>query len=285
VGKVRIVVDSAADFTAPTIIERYHVSLVPHKIQFGAESYLDRQTLDAEGFFKRASREDVFPQLIAPTVEQYVEVFTSLSKDTDRILSLHTSRTLSASWQNAKLAADTFLGRCNITVVDSMTTTAGLGMLTELAARTAEQTTSLDDIVRLVRGAIPRIYTIFFVETLDYIRERALLGEAQAILGTMLGIKPFLTIEEGNLVTMEKVRTRSQAVDKLVEFVLEFGGIEQLVILQNSPYTTDTVRSLLDRLAAELGKRDFPTLVYGPTLACALGLDATGIVVLEKEEF
>ena len=99
----------------------------------------------------------------------------------------------------------------------------------------------------------------------------------------MLGIKPFLTIEDGNLVTMEKVRTRSQAVDKLVEFVTEFEAIEKLIIMQNSPYITESVRLLQDRLATVYGKRTYPTILYGPLLASYLGPDATGVIVLEKE--
>lgn len=283
-GKIRIVVDSSADFAAPSVIDRYHMVMVPGRIHFGVESYLDRQEMDAERFFKRISREDIHPTITPPTVEQYMEIFTRLGRETDKIISLHTSRTLNNAWQNAKTASENLLGRCEIIVLDSMTTSAGLGMLAEIAAKAADKTNSLDDVVREVRGAITRVYSIFYVDTLDYIRHQSLLGEAQAILGTMLGIKPFLTIEDGHLVTMEKVRTRSQAVDKLVEFVLEFSSVEQLVILQNSPFTTEAVRMLMDRLSTETGRRDYPVILYGPTLGCSLGPDATGLVVMEREE-
>jgi fatty acid-binding protein DegV len=121
------------------------------------------------------------------------------------------------------------------------------------------------------------------VDTPDNLHHNGLLGEAQAVQGAMLNIKPFLTIEEGHLTTMEKVRTRSQAVDKLVEFVTEFDEIERLVIVQNSPFMTEAVRLLQDRLAAELSQRNFPMKLYGPMLASYLGPDATGVIVLEKE--
>src|SRR5437870_387921 len=87
--------------------------------------------------------------------------------------------------------------RDNITIVlASQTTSVGLAMLVEAAARFAEEYTSVDDVVRAVRKLIPRVYGVFYVETLDYLRRAGLITESQAILGTMLGIKPFLTIEE-----------------------------------------------------------------------------------------
>ena len=283
-GKIRVVVDSSADFPAPSVVDRYGITVVPNRIHFGSESYVDGTDMDADAFFKRASREDVYPQISPPTVEQYTEVFTRLARETDKIVSLHTSRTINSSWQNAKAATQTLLGRCQIEVIDSQTTSAGLGLLTEITAKIIEKTPSLDEVVRQIRGTITRIYSIFYVDTLDYIKHGALIGEAQAVLGTMLGIKPFLTIEDGHLITMEKARTRSQAVDKLVEFVLEFGAVDQVIILQNSPFITESVRMLQDRLSAELGKRDYITILYGPTLGASLGLDATGVVVLESEE-
>jgi fatty acid-binding protein DegV len=99
----------------------------------------------------------------------------------------------------------------------------------------------------------------------------------------MLGIKPFLTIEEGELITMEKVRTRVQAIDKLVEFVTEFGEVEQLIILQNTSHTTEQTRMLQDRLALEFSPRSFPVMMYLPSLAALIGPDAMGIVVFEAE--
>jgi DegV family protein with EDD domain len=194
---------------------------------------------------------------------------------------------MSQTWEHARQATKTLLGRCEIIPLDSMTISVGLAMLVEAAAQAAEDGAMLDEVVRIVRGMIPRIYSVFYVETLDYLRHNGLLSEAQTILGTMLNIKPFLTIEEGELIPMEKVRTQAQAVDKLVEFAAEFSVIENLVILQSSHFPTDQTRALQDRLAVEFPGRSFATMMYGPTLASMVGPDATGVVVyegLEEEE-
>jgi len=97
----------------------------------------------------------------------------------------------------------------------------------------------------------------------------------------MLNIKPFLTIEEGELIPMEKVRTQVQAVDKLVEFIAEFSAVEQLVILHSAPYPTDDSRLLLDRLAIEFPEQQFPMLAYRPSLATMIGTNGMGVVVFE----
>lgn len=281
--KIRLVVDSAADFPSATTVERYRITLVPQIIQFGGEKFKDGLEMDAEGFFRHLSHDVPSPSIHAPSVEDFIQAYSQLHQSTDQIISLHPSRYLSASFERAKQAAQALMGRCDIMVLDSQTTSVGLGLLAEMAARTAETTTSLDDAVRILRGAVHRIYSIFHVETMDYIQRHGLLGEAQAILGAMLGIKPFLTIEDGKLLTMEKVRSRSQAVDRLVEFVLEFEKIERMVILQSSPFNSELVRLLQERLNTEYGRRNFTSTLYGPALASVLGTDATGIVVLEYD--
>jgi DegV family protein with EDD domain len=282
-SKIRIVVDSAVDFPTQATIERHKITLVPQTITFGEERYTEVEEMDAEQFFRRLSHNVPHPTITAPTVERFVETYTKLSQQTDKIISIHSSRHISDAFENAKKAAQYLAGRVEIAVLDSQTTSMGLGLVTELAARTADTTTALDDAVRVIRGALGRVYSIFYVDTMDFIQKKGLIGEGQAILGAMLGIKPFLTIEDGHLQTMEKVRSRSQAIDKLVEFVIEFERLEKMIILQNSPFTTEAVRLLQDRLASEFGRRNFPTCLYGPTLASYLGTDATGVVVLERD--
>lgn len=278
---IGIVVDSGVDFPNPTTHK--YVKVVPHTITFGSETFVDGIDMDTDAFFRYLSHDVPKPRLQAPSEEAFTEVYTELSRNTDRIISLHTTKTLSQSFENAKRAANGFMGRCEIAVLDSETTSIGLGLLTEVALKTTEVTQSLEDAIRVLRGVISRIYSIFYVDTLDYISANGLLGEAQAILGAMLNIKPFLTIEDGQLVTMEKVRTRSQAVDKLIEFVTEFEYVDRTVIMHNSPFTTEAVRMLQDRLNTEYGKRNYPSMIYGALLASYLGPDATGIVILESQ--
>ncbi len=281
--KVRIVTDSAAQFIDPSIVQRYHITVAPLEIQFGSQTFREGIDIDANDYFRRLAVSQTMPTLLAPSVERLTEIYTRLSRETDQILSIHLSRQMHSTWQNAKAATQSLLGRCDITVLDSETASVGQALLVEAAAKYAETTTSLDDVVRLVRRMIPRIYSIFYVETLHYLRRAGLVSESQAILGTMLGIKPFLTIEEGELIAMEKVRTRAQALDKLVEFVTEFSGLDHVVILQNTAHPTDYTRQLQERLALEYAAKPVPVIMYNPSLASFIGPDAMGMVVFEGD--
>jgi DegV family protein with EDD domain len=282
-NKVRIVTDSSAHFIDPSIVDRYNITVVPLKIQIGDQVYREGIDIDSETFFQKMSHGDAKPTLLPPDVDDLAEIYARLNRETDQILSLHLSQLMHTTVQNAKAATQTLLGRCEIAVVDSQTASVGLAMLAEEAAKLAEHTRSLDDIVRTVRTMAGRIYAIFYMESLDYLQQGGLVSESQAILGGMLGIKPFLTIEEGALIPMEKVRTRTQAIDKLVEFVTEFTEVERLVILQNTVHITEQTRSLQDRLVAEFSPRPFPVVRYKPSLGTYIGSDAMGIIVFESE--
>jgi DegV family protein with EDD domain len=160
----------------------------------------------------------------------------------------------------------------------------GLGILVKASAEAAAKGQSLDDITRIIRGMIPRIYVVFFVETLDYLEREDRIRPAQALLGAMLDIKPFLTMQDGELIPMEKVRSRDRAVDKLFEFISEFSDIEQITILQSTPHPTEDTKLLLERLDIAFPGLEAPVVVYGPTLASHLGLGALGVIVFEGEE-
>jgi DegV family protein with EDD domain len=279
-GTIRIVTDSSAQFVDPGIIQRYNIAVVPLMIRMDGAIYHEGIDINPDQFLRELAETKSTPVLLPPSAEQFAAVYTSLSNETDKILSIHLSRAMHSTWQQARNTAESLLGRCDIAVLDSQTTSIGLALLVEAAARLAEETDSLDTVVRTVRKLISHIYSIFSVETLDYMHHNELLGESQAILGDMLGIRPFLTIEEGELMAMEKVRTHFQVVDKLVEFVSEFAAIEQLAILRSAS-SDEYTHALRERLALDFPTRQFPMLTYNPSLACYVGPDATGIMIFE----
>jgi DegV family protein with EDD domain len=166
-----------------------------------------------------------------------------------------------------------------------MTTSMGLGILVKAAAEAANNGASLDDIVRIVRGMLPHIYMIFYVETMDYLERSGRIGKAQAILGSMLNIKPILFIEDGDIIPLEKVRTTEKAVDKLFEFVTEFDNLEQTAIIQRGKNPSKETRILQERLEQNFPDLDFPIIQYGPDLATRVGPNALGIVVYEGLDF
>ena len=279
-SKVHIVTDSAATIE-PAVAEKLDVTIVPLTVRIGHEEYQDGADLDHEGLLLRMARDRVHPSIVGPTAEQFLRLYKRLTLHTNQIISLHSSASLSLVHREARIAALDFLGRCDIVVMDSETLSLGLGILVQEAARLARASLPLGEIVRQMRGMIRRVYVVLITDTLDYLVHSHLISPAQAILGTMLGIKPFLAIEEGELIPMEKVRNRDRAIDKLTEFANEFSHIEQMAILQSTPYPTEETKILQDRLELITPGQEHPILLYGPLLASHVGPDGMGLVVYE----
>lgn len=282
--KVAIVTDSTAYFE-PGEAERLGVYVVPLQIQMGSDKLLEGVELTSDELFRRLSLGAPYPKSMPPSPATFEKLYSQLHKETDQILSIHISSLLSKTVQTAKMGAETLLGRCTIEIVDSMTTSVGLGILVKAAAKAASQGADLDDIVRVVRGMMPHIYLVFYVETMDYLERSERIGKAQAILGTMLNIKPILFMEDGDIIPLEKVRTTEKAIEKLFEFVTEFDKLEQTAIIQRGVQPSKEALILQDRLAQNFPELTFPIVQYGPDLATRVGPNALGVVVYEGMSF
>jgi DegV family protein with EDD domain len=278
--KVKIVTDSTAYLEAG-VIKRLGITVVPLTVRLDDETFREGVDIAAEEFFPKLARSSTMPTAISPSVGDFLAAYTELGKTTDQIMSVHLSSKLSETCDRAAVAAQAFLGRCEIAVVDSLTTSLGLGILATAAAQAAAQGQSLEEIEFLIRGMIPRIYIAFLAGTLKYLERDGRIGQAQALLGAMMNIKPFLTIEDGEIIPLEKVRDSEGAVDKLFEFVGEFSQIEQMAIIQSIPDPIEETKMLIERLEVIFPKVKPPILVYGPVLACHVGPDGLGVIVYE----
>lgn len=279
-SKVYIVTDSAATIE-PNAAERLGVTIIPLIIRIGQKDYLDGVDLDHEELLLRMARDRIHPEVVGPEAKQFRRVYDGLMRYTDQILSIHSSASLSHIHREAQIAAREFLGRCDIVVMDSETLSLGLDILVRGAAQLANDSIPLGEIVRRVRGMIRRVYVVLVTDTLDYLEHSRLISPAQAILGAMLDIRPFLAMEEGAIIPMEKVRSRERAIDKLIEFASEFSDIERIAILQSTPYPTQKTKMLRERLEPIAPGHEFPVLLYGPLLASHIGPDGIGLMVYE----
>jgi DegV family protein with EDD domain len=281
---VGIVTDSAA-YLDPEIVRELDVHVVPFTIQAGQKTYLDGVDLDPAGFYALVREHDHETQVLPPSTQTFYNKYVQLSQTTTEILSIHPPESLAPSIRYAREAARMLLGRCQIVVLDSQTISLGLGLLVEHAARAAQEGKDFEEIMRLVRGLVPRVYVVFFSEDLEYLKRGGRIGEAQALLGTMLGIKPFLTLEGGAIQPMEKVRTREEALEKLVEFVSEFDDLEKLAIIRGMNDRPDEIAMLHERFAALFPDLAVPVIQYGPVLSAHIGPDNLGVIVYEALEF
>lgn len=282
--KVSIVTDSTAYFE-PGDVERLGIHVLPVNIWLANEKFQEGSEITTDELFRRVKYGAPYPVSEPPDAAVFEQLYNKLHKETDQILSIHISHHLSDTLKKARQGAEALLGRCTIEVVDSMTTSVGLGILVKAAARAANDGATMDDIVRLVRGMIPHIYLVFFVKSMDYLERNGRIGRAQAILGSMLNIKPILFMEDGDIIPLEKVRTVERALEKLFEFVAEFDNLEQTAIIQRNKVPNKEARMLQERLEQSFPEFIFPIIQYGPDFATRVGPDALGVVVYEGMTF
>lgn len=281
---IQIVTDSCAHFVTPHFLHQYPmVTVIPNKISMAGKSYREGIDLSPEEGLKLISSQPYAPIVTSPSVTDFSDAYSRLSRHCDGIISIHASREIYSSYANGLAAARPFIGNCPIAVIDSQNLCAGQGMLVKAAIKAIQQQPTLDDMVRTIRGAVERIYSVYYAESVNYLQQNKIISASHSVLSSMLGVKPFLSVEHGRMQLVEKVRTRSQAVERMVEFVTEFADLEDVVILQHRSYMSEQARMIQDRLSVDFPGQYFPYALYGTALAALIGADATGVVILEKE--
>jgi DegV family protein with EDD domain len=279
--RLHLVTDSSARFPDPDFLGGHPVTIIPMTIRGGHGSRDDAPGSHLDEFQEIFAPQQALPVAEPPAPERFAEIYRRLSGETDQILSIHNSSGMSATVNHARQASEQFLGRANIQIIDSQSISVGLGLLVQAAAAARDRGETLDEVVRVVRGMIPRLYLVFFLDDLAYLEHSGLVSRSQAILGNMLGILPFLTIEQGKLLPMEKVRSRPRAVEKLVEFVSEFSDLEHLGILYPGRGPNEETMQLAERIQAVHTAMPISMTSYGPAVATYVGLTGLGVVVMD----
>lgn len=280
---IQIVTDSGARFSNPRLVRHFPVTVLPNVIEIGGRRYKEDIDIDTEEAFRLISQLDEPPKIIPPSENDYAELFARLSHFCDAIISVHPSRELSESWRNGRLAAQQVNSSCEIAVVDSQSLCAGQGMLIRVAARAAQEQETAEDVIHTVRQAVNRIYSVYCIDNLNFLRANGLIKPSHAILSQHLDIKPFVSLEDGQIIVIEKVRARAEVIERLVEFLVEFTELEDAVVLQDRKHISEETRIMQDRLALEFPGQHFPFTMYSATMASYLGTAASGVAVLEKD--
>lgn len=279
---IQLITDGTAYLSAARLRELGIISL-PIVAQANGRNFMYDQQTDGHIDLLAELEQSRSPvEIVGPSPDDFRAVFERTLYRTNRMLLILSSSHLSPVMRNAHIAARDFMGRCDITVLDSQTISVGLGLLVEKAGELLQQgDLPLSDVVKRIRGMIPRIYVVMISHTLDYIYNSGKLSAMQAILGAMLKIHPFLVIEDGDIIPQEKSRKPEHALDKLVEFASEFSRINQLVIFQSGAQPTEEALLLKNRLEQTMPNHDFPIITYDPILASHIGPEGVGMVIYE----
>jgi DegV family protein with EDD domain len=281
--KVRIVTDSSSQVDL-TWARDNHVAVLVQQVTIDGQTYREGVDLGEDMLAERmmAAPPNHWPRIQPPSVEEFSNTYRALLRETSEIISLHISSRLSDTIRNARIAADEYRGRCNITVLDSQSVGLGLNILVHKVSQFANNGVAPEDIVRYTRGVVKHIYGAFIADDLQYMAHSGCLRPAQAVLGKMLGVIPFLTIEEGEIVAIEKVRSVDRALEKLVEFAAEFENPEELAVLQLSPRPDEKTANLMSMLKLTFPKaHEIPLRNCGATIGSIVGPSGIGVMIYE----
>jgi DegV family protein with EDD domain len=243
---VRVVTDSACDLP-DELVGELGIEIVPLTIRFGDEELVDRRELTTDEFWRRLAASPVLPETSAPSAGAFEETFRKVAGETGTsgIVCINLSSKLSATMQAAQVAAKAVADDCPVEVVDSLHVSMGLGNLCLLAARRAAEGDSLSSIVANVLDHRDRTKLYGTLDTLEFLKKGGRIGNARALLGSMLAIKPVVEVRDGVVEEAGKVRTRSKALRLLVDHVKE-GPVENLAVLHGKAPDLDQLLDMLD---------------------------------------
>ena len=249
---VRIVTDSAADLPSDEVT-RLGVEVVPLSIRFGTDEFTDGVDLSVAEFYEKLASSDTLPETSAPSPGAFETAFRRQAEaGADAVVCINLSEGLSATIQAARNAATALSGDLDVRVVDSRSITSGLGTQVTAAAEAAAGGASADEIVALVESLAGRTHVLGALDTLDNLKKGGRIGGAQALLGSLLSIKPLLDISSGEVAEAGRARTRRKALEWLRDQVLAVPEVEHLCVTHGgAPDVDDMLALLAPRYPAE----------------------------------
>lgn len=273
---VGIVTDSSCDLSNEEL-DGLDVEIVPLFIRFGTDEFVDREQITVEDFYRRMAAVDRLPQTAAPPPGRFEQAFTRfLDAGCEAVVCINLSSAISATMQSALQGADSVRAQrsdADIRVLDSKSVTAGLGTLVLQAARMAAAGDNADTIEAFVADASERTHLFGTLDTLENLRKGGRIGGAQAMLGSMLSIKPIVDISSGEVEEAAKQRTRRKALGWLRDTLRAAGPVEFLTVMHGEADDVDDFCTML----AAVHDGDIRVCKVGPVVGTHAGRGVLGM--------
>ncbi len=269
-----VVTDSTADLPEEWRT-RYGIAVVPLKVIFENETFRDRVDITDDEFFRRLGTATKLPTTSAPSPGEFADVYRKLAEDHDGCISIHLGAQLSATVQAAQIGAGSVEG-FRVKVIDSETVTMPIAFLCKVAA----ESETLEEATAAVEERVPKCRVLALLDTLRYLEMGGRLSRAQAMIGTMLDLKPLLLVADREIKPVERVRTRSRAITRMVEFLRAELPVEHVAVVHaQAPEEAETIAA---GLRLELPDQEIVIGEIGAVLGTHTGPRALGAVYIKK---
>jgi fatty acid kinase fatty acid binding subunit len=268
-----VVTDSTADLPQEWR-ERYGIEVVPLKVLFGKDTFRDGVDMTNEQFFQRLAASTTLPTTSAPSPGEFAEVYRRLAHDYDGCISIHIGAQLSATAEAARIGAQSVEG-FKVDVIDSQTVSMPVAFLCRVAA----ESESLEAASAAIAQRVPKTRVLALLDTLRYLEMGGRLSRAQAMIGTMLDLKPLLLVANAEIKPVDRVRTRSRAITRMVEYFKGDLPVEHMAVMHAQ--AADEAEQIASALRAEFPEREVTVGQIGCVLGTHTGPKALGIVYLK----
>jgi DegV family protein with EDD domain len=261
----RVVADTTCGLP-PEVVGRLNIPMIPQVINFGAESFREGVDMDAATFMARLRTGKEMPKTAAPYPGDFIDVFQECVAAGESVVCVHPSADVSGTVRSAEIARNDFPG-ADIRIIDTRTVAGPLGVLVLEADRLAKQGASADEVEAMVRSMIPRVRMYFMVDTLEFLRRGGRIGGAQALMGSMLQIKPILTFTGGRVEPFERERTKKKALARIKELIMTESarGVDAHVSVNHADARQEAEELAAD-LQSALGTDDILILDLPPAI-------------------
>ena len=273
---VAIVTDSSSSLPLE-LAREYGIHVVPINVQFGAETFKDGVELSHDEFYLRLEAGGV-AKTSQPSPGDFIDVYSRLAGEVDHIISIHVTAKASGTVQSATLAASV-IGGTSIDVVDSETTSMALGFIAILAAEAARLGRSAEEVLRVIEAAKKRVYAFAALPTLAYLQRSGKVGVGQALIAAVLSVKPILTMKDGLLQVIDRVRTYPKALARMVELCEQAVGSKPVRLAIVYGKTREEGLRLAESIRHRFRLKHEPIVTeIGPALASHGGPGILGII-------
>jgi len=283
-ARIKIVTDSTSDIL-PEQASRYGIEVIPLNVHFGDEVFKDGVDITPSQFYTKLRGSGFMPRTAQPSPGEFMELYQKIAADADAIVGVHISGRLSGTIASAETAR----GLVDIRVVniDSRSVSQGTARLAMLAAQAAQAGLDVDEIVELIERVREKTMIIFSVDTLEYLQKNGRIGRAQALLGSLMQVKPLLQVDsDGVIATLDKVRSRSRVIPRLIEEAhARFPLGAKVAISVVEADAADRAQELMDLAKQGYEVTDAAIAPIGPTIGSHTGPGTFGLILIPHVEF
>jgi DegV family protein with EDD domain len=277
---VRIVTDSTSDLP-PALAEELGISVVPLTVFFGDEALLDGIEVTPHDFYDRLKAAPSVPKTSQPSAELFEEAYREAAQNGDEVVSIHLSSKMSGTLNAASVAREAVSPDIHVDLIDSYNVSLGLGLIVLEAARAAQAGGTREQVVAATRGAMERVSIHVCLDTLEYLQKGGRIGRARGMLGSVLSIKPILSVQDGEVSPTERVRTRGKAVERIFEIASGMGRAKDMWVACSG--NDDEALAFMERLRPHLPHTELMLGYLGPVVGVYAGPGAIGVAALERE--